>query len=1061
MTTAREEHQASRYSKFISRYPWAMLLIVAGLTAVCSVLDVKIVPVPSFEDPSKGFATRGTDIVKRIRTVDNIQNYTALTSADSLFNKLNDYYPIGGEVPTVVSSIRIGNGSSQSDALQLCTTTDFTVSARIVFEADFSLEKVRGMCNFSDDLIRSRANFSSICLKDVTENCCPDVSLGVIIAALRNLSSCNDVRQSDIDAVTELLTECAPWYGNDSLTKTCSERQRKYEKSGGSETTLPQGADRRCLSVPRKCVYYDAVYIILHYLVDTDFADAVISRRHPSASDFPSLTYAMTLYQTLDPSSRNPEGRRTPQDWFIDLYHDVLSKKYFSYSGVTVAGYSFSISFRIFSKRLLSEGIYPAMSLVIIFIIMWLYTRSFFITSMACLAIVFAIIIAYFLYHVIFRVPFFGFLNVMSFIVAIGVGADDVFVFVDVWRHTKATFPDAPLEQWVGTSLKHAALAMFVTSFTTATAFYSNAVSSITAIRVFGIFAGTVILMNYVMMITWLPAVVVIHEKYFDGLCHRGTRKVSVPSGLKKCYEGVGRVLGAIYGKVVPLIVIKFRYVLVVSLAALAIAASVAVLHKPRLRLPSDSDFQLFLPSEPLATYNLELMDRFYFERSVDPSENENVRLGYTFVWGVKAEDDGNHLDPDDVPVSLTFDSEWERGFSFTRQHQQYFIDFCDDVQTEDFYLFRKTCFASEMAHWLLELQDPDACAIHERLSRSNRWIVSQPYDLCCNLSLPTNSTVAFDTCLKRWANGLAVNRTTSDYFGVKFDEYGRVKAVTAEIVTNRAFSFNFDTMREIDDELRLFVDKWSGETHPTGLRNGWASTFLAFYDTQDNLFKGTLTAMGVSLCLAFAVLFLTTFNIVTSFYAILSIGFILLCTVGTVVLLGWELNILESVTVSTAVGLAVDFTVHLSVTYRLCRLSNRKDRTLYAVHQMGPAITMAALTTFAAGVMMMPATILTFFQTGVFLMLIMSFSWFYANFFFLPLCAIIGPEGRFGQVPVPRIVDCYDSSAVDDNAKESSPVVLTYTSKYEIVSAAVEATPRSLSSKKFDLDDFGEGCFV
>ena len=948
--------------------------------------------------------------------------------------------------PTTTSS-----GSRVDAGLQLCTATDFLVSPRIVFKADFTLEKIQATCSFSHDVLHSRSGFDSICLRDNALNCCPDISLGNVISAWRNVSSCAALRQSDVDAVKERLSECAPWYGDDLLTITCTEA--------------------KCLdAVPPSC-RLDAVYvyIILHYLVDVDFVDALVDK---SQSTFPSLTYAMVLYQTLDSSAQNEDEdeRRFAQDWYIDLYEDVLSERDYAYDGVAVAGYSFGISFRIFSRRIVAEGVYPALSLVVIFVIIWIYTQSFFITSMGCLAIVFAVVNAYFLYHVVFRVPFFSFLNVLSLVIAIGIGADDIFVYLDVWRHTTSTNPNASLTSRVRTTLKHAALAMFVTSFTTASAFYANVVSSITAIRIFGVFAGTTIVVNYVMMITWLPAVVVIHEKYFDGCCRRRRCCVrgdsSSPGRLRRFFRRVKTVLNGVYGTAIPcLVTSSIRYVFLFVFAALAIAASVAVFYEPRLRLPSDGDVQFFVASEPLATYDLELSDKFRFEISSDPSANTDSRLPLTFVWGVAPEDNGNHLDPDDFPNDLTFESQWNSGFVFTRERQEYFLDFCQKVAAEPFHLFTRTCFASEMSAWLRTLRDSsDACIAHETLAQRHGWVQGEPYNLCCNVSLPTDNPSTFDTCLKRWANEAAAYPTDSDYFGVKFDGHGNVKVATTEIVMKNSFSFQFDSMDEVHQNVTQFMRKWSGERQPDGLRDGWASTFLRFYDLQKNIFDGTLTAMGVSLCLAFIVLFVMTFNVVVSFYAIVSIGFVLVTTVGTIVLLGWELNVLESVTVSIAVGLAVDFTVHFGVAYRLCPKPSRRDRTLYATRQMGPAITMAALTTFAAGVMMMPASILTFFQAGVFLMLIMSFSWLYANFFFLPLCATIGPQGRFGQVPIPHYLDCYGASQDSDDVlheerrRESTSHFAVAEPAVKLISYKVITDGKKVEIKVFD---FGEGCIV
>lgn len=58
-------------------------------------------------------------------------------------------------------------------------------------------------------------------------------------------------------------------------------------------------------------------------------------------------------------------------------------------------------------------------------------------------------------------------------------------------------------------------LPLIVTSFTTAASFGINAVSTIPALRFFGIFMGMLVMLNYFMAISWYPAVLVIWEKYW------------------------------------------------------------------------------------------------------------------------------------------------------------------------------------------------------------------------------------------------------------------------------------------------------------------------------------------------------------------------------------------------------------------------------------------------------------------------------------------------------------------------------------------------------------------
>ena len=51
---------------------------------------------------------------------------------------------------------------------------------------------------------------------------------------------------------------------------------------------------------------------------------------------------------------------------------------------------------------------------------------------------------------------------------------------------------------------------------------------------------------------------------------------------------------------------------------------------------------------------------------------------------------------------------------------------------------------------------------------------------------------------------------------------------------------------------------------------------------------------------------------------AALTIGSASVVTVGCLVLMGWELNMFESMTLSLAVGLSIDFAIHLGVAYKL-----------------------------------------------------------------------------------------------------------------------------------------------
>lgn len=211
-------------------------------------------------------------------------------------------------------------------------------------------------------------------------------------------------------------------------------------------------------------------------------------------------------------------------------------------------------------------------------------------------------------------------------------------------------------------------------------------------------------------------------------------------------------------------------------------------------------------------------------------------------------------------------------------------------------------------------------------------------------------------------------------------------------------------------------MDAWITEElryAPPGLSHGWFISNLEFYDLQDSLSDGTLVAMALSVAVAFSVMLLTTWNVIISLYAIVSIAGTIFVTVGSLVLLGWELNVLESVTISVAVGLSVDFAVHYGVAYRLAPEPDREGKVIFSLSRMGSAIAMAALTTFVAGAMMMPSTVLAYTQLGTFMMLIMCISWAFATFFFQCMCRCLGPQGTCGQIPLPKKLQCQVFSEV------------------------------------------------
>lgn len=209
--------------------------------------------------------------------------------------------------------------------------------------------------------------------------------------------------------------------------------------------------------------------------------------------------------------------------------------------------------------------------------------------------------------------------------------------------------------------------------------------------------------------------------------------------------------------------------------------------------------------------------------------------------------------------------------------------------------------------------------------------------------------------------------------------------------------------------EMSHFVSKvelWFTEilkTAPSGLKNGWFISDLEFYDLQHALSQGTLFSILLSIAISLLVLFLVTFNVIISFCAIVTVSLTIFTTIAILVALGWKLNVLESVAVSTVIGLSIDFSLHYGVHYGLCSEPNRRSAAKFALSRMLKPTLMAAVTTIAAGTLMLFSSVLAYIQIGIFLVVVMTVSWIYATFFLMSILRLIGPQYGFGQLKFPQ----------------------------------------------------------
>ena len=128
------------------------------------------------------------------------------------------------------------------------------------------------------------------------------------------------------------------------------------------------------------------------------------------------------------------------------------------------------------NRALLSDLRLAAISLGLIILLLLILTFSWWLSFMAVLSIVSSVGFAYFFYRVVFENEYMGILNGVSLFVIIGIGVDDIFVFINTFRQA---VDNKDLGERIFHTISVAGTATFFTSFTTAAAFGANALSPV------------------------------------------------------------------------------------------------------------------------------------------------------------------------------------------------------------------------------------------------------------------------------------------------------------------------------------------------------------------------------------------------------------------------------------------------------------------------------------------------------------------------------------------------------------------------------------------------------
>ena len=689
-------------------------------------------------------------------------------------------------------------------------------------------------------------------------------------------------------------------------------------------------------------------------------------------------------------------------DYIDPIYQDMQLKTHNDNIEIVIFGFQVR---NLQMNRLVSAGVsFSVFSIITVILLMWLHLRSLFLAIASIFQIIIGFPFAFFVYRWIAQITYFDTMSTLVIFLILGIGADDVFVFVDAWRQSVTLVGDDIVDR-MSFTYRRASKAMIITTGTTFFAFIATGLSPIIPISAFGFWAACVVLMNYVMVITLFPAILSLWYQYIKDkercCCKKnkdldskedndedGRANVTDADMLYRTEDSVVQELLTSNAHCVERFfrdkwfwfISKAKWVLiVVSLILIGLSSWKTSEMSPL------SKQEEFFPADHYMEKQLTWQSKFYAGAA---TEKTQLRM----VWGLEKDLDKTDMVYWDVDSwgNVKYDTNFDISPIVAQEHILYV---CDNL-------------LNDLREELYETDDYFKCFMHD----------FKDYGESYNLTFPF---VFSDQ--KREYLDLFEEWLTQDSIGKTYVANGLVGYIETTnelrfvLIDTKIQSNGFDSFENKQKDL----DRWEArmnEYNNIAVQNGantvskgfQASTFSWGWIATDRGFvRSAVQGIGIALPLAFLSLLISTQNVIVSIFAILAIVGIVVSEVALMVLQGWELGISESIAIVMMIGFSVDYVVHLGNSYIECEISGQRDiRTIWALYTMAISVVFGALTTFGSGFWLIWPEMMFFKKFGFLIMTVVALSLYYSLVFFMSLLAALGPKDKQGYCPIWKCIN-------------------------------------------------------
>uniref|UniRef100_A0A7S0ZFC8 SSD domain-containing protein n=1 Tax=Timspurckia oligopyrenoides TaxID=708627 RepID=A0A7S0ZFC8_9RHOD len=663
-------------------------------------------------------------------------------------------------------------------------------------------------------------------------------------------------------------------------------------------------------------------------------------------------------------------------------------------------------------------------SVIFVFAVIWFHTTSGYLAVMVMIQILLSFPVTYFIYRFICQITYFSSFHILSVFLILGIGADDCFVFTDTWHQSAVVLgAEASDLERLSFSFRRASKAMFVTSITTAAAFFITAASPIMPISTFGVWAGLLILVQYIWCILMYPCNLIVWHRFWrirhwnnwlrkpkendqkdlespavvesnSESAESGTRvqnpEQESPTAEKDGvvedndrpdisysdtidYRPIERFFRVTWNRYVY----WTRYVNVAFCLALF---GVCVWLSTRLEPLQESEE--WIPKSHPSMKGVNWMNDFFLV-----SGSAETFLTVDVTYGVSGIDRSSRdiYKPEEIGTVI-----WDTTFSLLpAANQEAVLNVCQTLAA-----------------------DPEL--VVQQSNAAQCWILDF-VDYMSNIKVGTPGLISYETEEQLVADveeflNYVNSEGTQPY--IRYRDSEQVGIVKDENGTKRfAFFFFRFLTRHRDNSpaviMNPVIEQWSeaisafNEENPEGVNKAFSSGgfWWPFTITQVVLVDSCFQGLGLAIGIACIVLLLSTLNVIACFVSTFCIGGIVTSVLGSVYLFGWQLGLIETVAAVIVVGFSVDYVVHLANAYVESKHHTRFKRMRDSLTDMGVSVLFGAITTAGAGAFLFGPDLLFFPKFGALLMTTIAYSALWSLVFFCSIMHVIGPNDNFGNL--------------------------------------------------------------